>query len=315
MSTTLESDIQGMSTTTAARRLRSSMAAVRVSFTWFGARKALSNEQRAEAAESFGAAGDFLSAAKKLLDTTDPAFKAVTAVRGRALSFWKGMSLPYPEPAIRLVRQEGIPTFDQQMHHLQQELDEAVENLDRHYDQLRGAARQRLGRLFNSADYPSSLNGLFRIEHDYPSVEPPSYLRQLSPELFEQEHARVSARFEEAVRLAEAAFTSEFGKLVSHLVERLSGQEDGKPKVFRDSAVANLADFFARFRALNVRSNHELDQLVEQAQQLVRGVPAQTLRDNTALRQHLATQLAEVEGALGHLIVERPRRNVLRRVK
>ncbi len=62
-------------------------------------------------------------------------------------------------------------------------------------------------------------------------------------------------RFEEAVRLAEDAFLSEFAKLVSHLTERLSGDESGQPKAFRDSAVHNLVEFFDRFRHLSVRSN------------------------------------------------------------
>jgi hypothetical protein len=62
------------------------MAAVRLAFTWFGVRKSLSAQQKEEAADSFGAEGSYLSAAKKLLDTKHPAFKTVTAVRGRALS-------------------------------------------------------------------------------------------------------------------------------------------------------------------------------------------------------------------------------------
>src|SRR6186997_2627564 len=83
---------------TPAQHLRNISAAVRVSFTWFGTRKTLTPEQKAQAAESFGAEGEFLSAGKKLLNTRHPAFKAVTAVRGKALGFWKGMTLPYPEP-------------------------------------------------------------------------------------------------------------------------------------------------------------------------------------------------------------------------
>ena len=51
-----------------AERLRTSTAAVCVSLRWFGVRKTLSAEQKAEAAEAFGANGDFLSAGKKLLD-------------------------------------------------------------------------------------------------------------------------------------------------------------------------------------------------------------------------------------------------------
>jgi len=53
----------------------------------------------------------------------------------------------------------------------------------------------------------------------------------------------VAARFEEAVRLAEQAFASELADLVDHLAERLSPGADGRPKVFRDSAIANFSEF------------------------------------------------------------------------
>ena len=311
MSTTV-SELPPRSTTNAARRLRTTMAAVRLSFVWFGTRKSLSPQQKEEAADSFGAEGSYLSAAKKLLDVKHPAFKFVTTVRGRALSLWKGMSLPYPEPGIRLIRQDDVPVFDVQLTSLKAELAEAVLQLDERYGELKSAARARLGRLYNSTDYPDSLIGLFKLEHDYPSIEAPEYLRELSPELFRQEQARVTARFEEAVQLAEEAFTAEFAKVVSHLTERLSGTEDGKPKVFRDSAIENLGEFFGRFRALNVRSNVELDQLVEDAQRIVRGVEPQALRDNSQLRQQVVTQLSGVQSVLDGLMVDRPRRRIIR---
>ena len=312
MSTLLDEPLQQVSTSPA-DRLRMTMAAVRLSFTWFGVRRSLSQEQREQAADTFGAEGNYLSAAKKLLDTHHPAYKAVTAVRGRAISFWKGLSLPYPEPGIRLIRQADIASFDVQMTTLKAELAEALEQLNERYSELKSAARQRLGRLFNSGDYPESLLGLFSLEHDFPSVEAPQYLRQLSPELFRQEQARVANRFEEAVRLTEEAFVNEFAKLVSHLTERLSGNDDGKPKVFRDSAVENLGEFFQRFRSLNIGSSEQLDQLVEQAQRAVRGVQPQQLRDSGSLRQLVATQLSGVQATLDGLLVERPRRNILRR--
>ena len=201
-------------TTSPAQRLRTTMAAVRVSFTWLGVRKTLSPQQKAEAADAFGAEGEYLSAAKKLLDTKHPAFKAVTAVRGRVLNFWKGMSLPYPEPGIRLIRQDDLATFNVQMTTLRADLEEAVAQLDEHYAELKAAARERLGRLYNSSDYPESLRGLFAVAWDFPAVEPPDYLRQLSPELYRQEAARVATRFNEAVQLAEQAFIEELSGLV-----------------------------------------------------------------------------------------------------
>ena len=312
MSTLLEEPV-AQRLTNPREHLRTSMAAARLSFNWLGVRKSLTSAQKNQAADSFGAEGKFLSVGKKLLDTSHPAYKAVSAVRCRTVAYWKGASLPFPETGIRLIRQESIHEFDDQIAQFREELDEAVSELDRHYDELRSAARQRLGDLFDVSDYPVSLVGMFAIEHDYPSVEPPNYLRQLSPELYEAECQRMQARFEEAVQLAEAAFMEELAKLVDHLTERLNGDADGKPKVFRDTAITNMTEFFDRFRALNIRSNEQLDELVVNAQQIVQGVQPQQLRDSQALRQQVSSQMAAVQSGLDQLLVDRPRRNIQRR--
>ena len=300
------------SATTAAQRLRLNSAAVRVSFMWLGVRKTLTPEQKSQAAESFNAEGDFLSARKKLLDTTHGAYKDVTAVRGRAVAFWKALTLPYPEPGIRLIRQEQIDAFNEQMATYRNELESAVGRLDDHYGELKTAARRRLGDLFNASDYPPTLRGLFDLTWEFPNIQPPDYLLQLNPAIYEQEKSRIAARFEEAVRLAEQAFVSEFAGLVSHLCERLSAEGDGAKKVFRDTAVTNLGEFFERFRQLNVHSSDQLDELVNQAQRLVSGVEPQTLRANETLRQHIATQLSSVQASLDGMLVDRPRRTIIR---
>lgn len=298
---------------TPASNLRANMAAVRVSFCWFGTRKSLTPEQRAEAAQPFDAEGQYLSAGKKLLDTKHPAFKAVTSIKTKIASVWKSMSLPFPEPGVRLIRRDKIDEFVGLMEEYKVELGEAVANLDNHYGELRQAAAERLGRLFNPGDYPETLVGLFDVSWDFPSVEPPDYLRDLNPALYEAERARMAARFDEAVQMAEQAFLEEFARLVSHLTERISGVgEDGRPKVFRDSAVGNLSEFFEKFRSLNVRSNDQLDALVAQAQQAVRGIGAQDLRQSGDLRQRVASQLSSVQSALDGLMVDRPRRKIIR---
>jgi hypothetical protein len=318
MSTLLDEAIRteatGAETTTAAaKRLRRTMAAVRVSIRWFGVRKSLSAQQKAQAADTFGAEEAFLSATKKLIDTQHPAFKAVTQVRNRAVQYWRGLSLPYPEAGLRLIRQNAIEEFSDRMRQFQEDLAEAVEALDHRYLELKAAARQKLGHLFNPADYPDSLRGLFALEFDFPSIEPPSYLQHLNPQLYEEECRRIQGRFDEAVQLAEQAFLGELSKLVSHLTERLTGATDGRPKVFRDSAVENFTTFFERFRQLNVRSSEELDRLVAEAQRVVRGVDPQDLRENGRLRQHVANELTRVQDVVDDLLVDRPRRNILRR--
>jgi len=297
--------------TTPAQRLRQSSAAVRVSLHWLGVRKTLTPEQKNQAAEPFNAEGQYLSARKKLLDTSHPAYKEVTAVRGRVLAYWKGCTLPYPDPGVRLIKQDQVEGFNQQMEEFRTQLDEAVCKLDQHYAELKATARRRLGQLFNESDYPPALTGLFGIDWEFPPIEPPDYLCQLSPALYEQERQRVAGRFEEAVQLAEQAFLSELAKLVSHLTERLT-DESGQRKVFRDSAVNNLVEFFQQFKALNIQSNGDLDALVDRAQRVVRGVEAQELRDNDSLRQHVASQLNRVQSSIDAMLVDQPRRRIIR---
>lgn len=288
------------------------MAAARLNFTWLGVRRTLTTTQKAQAAETFGAQGQYISAAKKLLDTSCPTFRALTGIRNRIVSLWKGMSLPYPEAGLRLIRRDRIEHFNRHMEQMRQELEKAALDLDSHLPQLRQDARERLGELYNEADYPSSLGGQFAVEWDFPSVQPPDYLLRLDPQLYEQQRQRMVSRFEEAVRLAEDAFTGEFEKMVSHLVERLTPGADGQAKTFKDSAVGNMNRFFEQFESLNVHSNRQLDELVEKARMLIKGVRPDQLRADGGLRKQIAGQLEGVRATLDSLLVDQPRRRILR---
>jgi hypothetical protein len=294
------------------QRLRRVAAAVRVHFTWWGVRRALTSPQKQELGEAYNADVSLLSAGKKIIDVRHEAFRRLTSIRTRIINYWRGLTLPYVEAGVRLIRQADIEAFVHTLEGFRDELTEGEVALDGVYDQIKSDARRRLGSLYDDADYPPQVRGLFRVDWDFPAIEPPGYLMRLSPELYQQEQERITHRFDEAVRLAEQAFVGEFARLVSHLTERLADGEDGRRQVFRDSMVENLTGFFERFRRLNIRSNQDLDQLVAQAQQLVQGVTPQELRDDAALRQHVAATMTQVQNQLEGMIVERPRRQILR---
>ncbi len=76
--------------------------------------------------------------------------------------------------------------------------------------------------------------------------------------------------------------------------------------------MGHLQEFFERFRTLNVRSNDQLDDLVGQCQQIIGSVSPQDLRQAQPLRQRIATELSAVTSNLEGLLVDRPRRRVLR---
>jgi hypothetical protein len=293
-----------------ADQLRTATAAVKLKHHKFGVRKALTAEQKQAAAGVFHADSEQLSASKKLLNTRHDAYRSVLAVRRQATEYWRMKTVAYPEPGIRLIRRESIDAFNVRMIEFRQELQAAVAKLSDVYDELRTAARQNLGELFNMTDYPTSLAGEFGLFWEYPSIEAPAYLKELNPALYEQEQQRIAARFDEAMRLTEEALAAEMHELVALLCDKLTGVNDGKPKQLRTSAVENVQAFLTRFSELNIRSNQQLDELVTQAQQAMAGTTVEGLRSDMALRATVAEKMGQVRAALDTLVVDRPRRGI-----
>lgn len=310
--TTLLAEEPVQTSVSPAQWLRQIAAAVRVSFTWWGVHRSLTDQQKEEVGLACAADTKLLTAGKKLIDTRHPAYRKLTCLRSRIAAYWRQVTLPYVEPGMRLIRQEDIEKFAHTMEGYRDDLVHAELELAQAFEQIKADAQRRLGRLYDPSQYPAEVRGLFGVAWDFPAVEPPPYLMRLSPEIYRQEQERVAQRFEQAVQLAEQAFLAEFARLVEHLCERLTTNGTGEKKVFRDSILENLTDFFDKFRHLNVRSNQDLDALVERAQELVRGVTPGALREDADLRQRIATQFSQVQASIDGMLVDQPRRRILR---
>ena len=298
--------------TEAVTRVRSTMAASRLQFTWLGTTKSFTSDQKSLAASAFSAIGNSITAGKKLIDTQHEAYRELTRNNHENVSYWKSVRQAIPQAGFRLLRHDQVEAFNERLTGYRRELEIAARNLDNYFAELKSAARERLGSLYCDDDYPTTLTDAFQVSWEFPAVEPPDYLRELSPALYREQAQRISQRFEQAVEMAEQAFIDELNRLVNHLTERLQDDPEGRPKVFRDSAVANLQEFFQRFRSLNVRSSGELDELVARCEQIVTGVGPASLRDSASLRNQIGSQLSVVQSHLDQLVVERPRRNILR---
>ncbi len=108
----------------------------------------------------------------------------------------------------------------------------------------------------------------------------------------------------------------ELAGLVQHLSAKV-GRPEGRQAQRAMGLVQSRTSpsSLSGFRQLNPRSNDQLDDQVGQCQQIVGGVGPQRLRDNQVLRQSVVQELSEVQAVLDGLLVDRPRRNILRRPK
>lgn len=188
----------------------------------FGKWRSYDDEERATAAQAFDADPEYTRGAKKILNDKCEQYRAVMSILSQARTVWVGMTIPYPEAGRRLIRRDKIEEFKQKMEAFKASLATAVGELNEVFDDLREEAKERLKDLFSPGDYPTSLVGEFSIEYEFPSAAPPEFLKTLSPELYAREEARLTAKFDEAITLAESAFAAEFAKAVRTLMERLS---------------------------------------------------------------------------------------------
>ncbi|NDC55289.1 MAG: hypothetical protein EBZ69_00380 [Alphaproteobacteria bacterium] len=312
MSTETENSVEtDNSVATSAAELRQTMGAVKLSFSWLGTQRKLSDTQTKQAADTFHAATDLVTASKRLIDTKNATYRTLTALKSQASGYWRSMTLPYPQDGIRLIKQSDIAAFEEKMREFKEQLAAAAANLQLEYESIKEAAREKLGDLFNSADYPPTLEGVFDIKWEYPPVEPPNYLMTFNPELYQQEQSRIQQRFEAAVIMAEDAFAEQLQEMISHLIERLTDEPDGTKKTFKASAIENFKEFYENFQNMNVRSNAQLEGLIRQANELVSGIDVKDLRKNNNLRQSLTQQMSGVKSALDSLITNAPRRRVM----
>jgi hypothetical protein len=84
------------------------------------------------------------------------------------------------------------------------------------------------------------------------------------------------------------------------MVDRLTS-DNGKPRVFRDSLVSNLADFLQVFDVRNLGNDEDLAKLAERCRELMAGVEPKDLRTDTALRAEVQRGFSEVKARLDRL--------------
>lgn len=270
-----------------AQKVHETTGAIRLRIRKFGVTRACDKDQVKKAAVSFDAAPELLSLRKKLLDTKGKPYRRVQAALYAAKSVWRKMTIPYPENGIRLARKVTIPKIIAELVKIKQELADAKNELSGWFEAEKAKAKERLGDLFNEADYPISIREEFAIDWDLPPIDPPAYLKQMNPDLYAAERKKINQKFEQAASMAEEAYAEVMHKMVQHLSDLLTPSEDGKKKVMQKTSVTHLQEFVENFKTVGLCNNEQLNELVDQMEKLLGGVDVKDLRKDDGLRANI----------------------------
>lgn len=173
------------------------------------------------------------------------------------------------------------------------------------YAQLVEESVVKLGAVYNERDYPpvEQVAKKFDLAWQYLSLSAPE---NLPPSLIEREQQRIQGQWQNALDEARGVLRTAMVEMVARATERLSGSEDGKKKIFKNTLLTNLEDFIASFDARNLTDDDELAKVVEQARSLVAGVDPEMLRKDDTVRAKVAEGFQQIEQQLGSMMTDAP---------
>lgn len=210
-----------------------------------------------------GATSDAARVNKHLLASADAQIKALRSRADSARAYLDGNSLPWDYAGNRMLSNEKAIEVIAHMAKLREEYLAAAEAFCVDYPALREVAMRNLGDLANPDDYPSPerIRDKFKMNLSLtPMPDTFGDMRDgMSPAQVEalQEHyeASVKGQYHRAI---EAAYRRLYDD-VAKIAERMTPDDEGKRKVFRNSLIENARETCALLKSLNVFDDPELE--------------------------------------------------------
>jgi hypothetical protein len=243
---------------------------------------------------------DLLRVSKRIVDSAE--LKAIGRFDGEIRRYLYNICLPF-EIGIHLLPIAALETVEERLRRFAADRTELVKAFLTAYPTLCQDAAKRLRGLYNPADYPpvDEVAREFGFSWQYVSFGVPDQLKGISQEVWEQEREKAAQRMAEASSEIQQVLRQSMADLVTHMAERLKEGPDGKPLKFKQSTVSNLVEFLSNFSFRNVTDDLELQELVGQARDLLKGVDADDLRTVGDVRIRVQQGMAEIAAQLDEM--------------
>lgn len=223
---------------------------------------------------------------------TEEYLKKVITIKGQVTQHWKEYTVPFFESSARLIRKDKIGDFELLMAGLRADLDIVL----------------------SAASASGACTEEITINYSYPSLAPDVSLKNY-PGVYAAQMADRDDRYVQSVAIGVTEFVRKLMAPVEHLIERLTGSDEGQRKIFKDTAVTNLTSATKRYCNLNIGANKELDNIVNQIQRVMQDVTPDSLRTDIDQRMYVALVLQKILTRLEGLLVNKPAGNLPRKAR
>ena len=170
-----------------------------------------------------------------------------------------------------------------------------------------GRAEEVNGGLFDVNNYPDyetlASQMYFSIEcTPVPTENDYDRLSDLTPEQIEVLKREAVVTAQSKTQAAMRELFERLFKSVKHMAERLSDEETGDQKIFRDTLIDNVNKAIAAAETLNITDDTELVELTQNIKEAIDGITAPDLRRDAELRRTTAEKAKEIADRLSELL-------------
>ena len=253
---------------------------------WSG--RVIDKKITAQVAEEAGADGNPRNVgvySKRLLHRD--ATKEVVQLAGSLRNEHRNLTMPWDDGAYRLLPTSLHPTYTQRMDYLIDKRFDAVTRLLNNWEDYIDEARTRLGQLFDADAYPSKHEMQQTLTQEYAFIPVPNakhfVLDSMKADLQESIKADFDKHIQAKIERTVLNIYARLREVTSNMADKLSDdldEEDGKPKVFRDTLVTNVTDLLELLPSLNLTGNAEITEIGAELSKALEGVKAKNLRPN-----------------------------------
>lgn len=252
-----------------------------------------------------------IGVSKRLFECDE--YDAIKQKEGEMRRYIYSRALPsYFRNGTYLVPNKLVSEIDEKLQQFKEERTQLIDAFIKKYDSIIADAKTRLRDVFNPADYQGAevVRAQFALDWSYVSFGVPGNLEGINSEMFKREQLKAQQKWAEATDAVQQVLRENMKELVDHLLDRLQGGEDGKPKVFKKSMIDNFNDFLDTFSARNITDDDALQSLVSEAKKMLEGVDADELRVSKRTRTQVADGFAKMQKSLDFMLQEKPKRAI-----
>ncbi len=246
---------------------------------WTGKKKASELDAKI-ATDNNAVRGKATKTDKLLISKDEPLWQAVKAAGRKVHTAWEQWSCPWQDGGTRMIASTRFMEYSQRIEQAIQTFNTAVDAFLADYDAMIPRQAERLGNLFDPADYPTrdEMAGKFAVSVDYLPVPTGDDFRcQLADDQLDEVRASTQRMVESAMARAAKDPIKRLHKALSTMVATLAKSD----KIFRDSLITNVRELAAMIPALNIANDPKLDELTDEIQQELASIDPSELRDPT----------------------------------